>query len=99
MYVARGTPHKPKPSSQSKPTKGNRHKYGRNDHYAKECRASSYVIELYREVQRLKNQPRKNYNFNIQPNQDLDIENYMTLREKWHFRIQYSLARQCLHTY
>ena len=81
--MARGTPHKPKPSTQSKPptqSKGNCHKCGRKGHYAKECRASAYVIELYREVQRLKNQPRKNYNFDVQPNQNLDLENYMTVR-------------------
>ena len=79
-YVARGTSHKPKPPSPSKSIKGNCHKCGRKGHYAKECRASSYVVELYREIQRLQNQPRENYNYNIQPNQDLDIENYMTSR-------------------
>jgi hypothetical protein len=80
-YVPRGTPHKPKPPhSSSKPAKGNCHKCGRKGHYAKECRASAYVIELYKEVQRLKGNTQENYNFHVQPNQDLDIENYMTMR-------------------
>ena len=80
-YVARGTPHKPKPPHLSKVARGNCHKCGRKGHYAKECRTSTYVVELYKELQRLKGHPRENYNFNIQPNQNLDIENYMTLRE------------------
>jgi hypothetical protein len=78
-YVARGTPQKPKPSH-SKPVKGNCHKCGRKGHYAKECRASAYVVELYRELQRLKNQSRQNYNLDVQLDNNPDIENFMTLR-------------------
>ena len=82
-YVPQGMPHKPKPHhSSSKTEKGNCHKCGRKDHYAKECRASAYVIELYKEVQRLKGSNRENYNFYVQPNQDMDIENYMTIRSE-----------------
>ena len=82
-YVPRGTPNKSKPHhSSSKPEKGNCHKCGRKGHYAKECRASAYVIELYKEVQRLKGSNRENYNFHVQPNQELDIENFMTVRNE-----------------
>jgi hypothetical protein len=80
-YVARGTPQKSKPSH-SKPIKGNCHKCGRKGHYAKECRASTYVVELYRKLQRLKNQSRQNYNLDIQPDNNPDIENFITLRGK-----------------
>ena len=52
-YMARGTPQKPKPFN-SKHIKGNGHKCGRKGHYAKECRASAYVVELYKELQQLK---------------------------------------------
>ena len=82
-YVPRGMPHKPKPHhSSSKPEKSNCHKCCRKGHYAKEYRASAYVIELYKEVQKLKGSNRENYNFHVQPNQDLDIENYMTIRSE-----------------
>ena len=81
-YVARGTTHKPKPLH-SKPVKGNCHKCGRKGHYAKECRASAYVIELYRELQRLTNQSRQNYNMDVQIDNNPDIENFMTLRGKF----------------
>ena len=78
-YVPRSTSQQPKHLS-SKPSKGNCHKCGRKGHYAKECRASAYVIELYKEVQRLKNQSRENYNIDIQQDNTLDVENFMTVR-------------------
>ena len=78
-YVARGTPQKPKPFN-SKPVKGNCHKCGCKGHYAKECRASAYVVELYKELQQLKNQSRQNYNQDVQIDNNPDIENFMALR-------------------
>lgn len=80
-YVAQGTPQKPK-SSVQRLVKGNCHKCGRKGHYAKECRASAYVVELYKELQKLRNQSRDNYNLDIQYDNSPDIKNFMTIRGK-----------------
>jgi hypothetical protein len=41
------------------------------------------VIELYMELQKLRNQSRENYNFDIQHDSNLDIENFMAIRGKF----------------
>ena len=62
--------------------KDNCHKCGRKGHHAKEYRASTYVLELYREIQKLRNQLRDNYNLDIQHDNNPDIKNFMTVRGK-----------------
>lgn len=43
---------------QTKPTKGNCHKCGRKGHFAKECRVPPYLVNMYKEFQKLRLQPR-----------------------------------------
>ena len=78
--------YKPRQSQPRQP-QGTCHKCRRKEHFAKECRASPYVVNMYRENQQLRNQTRQSYNFeNPNPNMDIspytdDVENYMTLFE------------------
>lgn len=79
MYVAKGTPKKPKSPSFFKEN-GACHKRGRKGYYTKECRATPYIVELYHELQTPKIKTRENYNFHI--HEDLDNENYRILRDE-----------------
>jgi hypothetical protein len=69
---------------QRKHVQGNCHKCGKKGHFAKDCRASQYLVELYREVQQLRNKPRQNYNFEASdlPDLDYEVKNYMTVYEE-----------------
>jgi hypothetical protein len=65
----------------TKPIKGNCHKCGRPGHFAKECRAPPYLVNMYKELQQLRLQPRQNYNFQT-PNPSSsthDLESFMTI--------------------
>ena len=68
-------------SSQSlrKTEKGTCHKCGRKGHYAKECRASSYVIAMYKELQSLREGKRETHTLDApSPTlSELDPEIYM----------------------
>ena len=55
------------------------HKCGRKGHYARECRASTYTIELYRELQKCRNPTRESHALSIPTPSDTDVENYMVL--------------------
>jgi hypothetical protein len=48
-----------------KKKKKNCHKCGRKGHYAKECRASSYVIAMYKELQSLKKRKKETHILDI----------------------------------
>ena len=67
---------------------GNCHKCGRKGHFAKDCRAPSYITNMYRELQQLRTQNKQNYNFeNPNPHPDPspyteNLENYMTIYEQ-----------------
>lgn len=78
----RPNPYKPR-TYPPKQIQGNCHKCGRKGHFAKECRASPYTVNMYKELQQLRNQTRQTYNFenhnpNLPPYND-DVENYMTI--------------------
>ena len=49
-----------------------------------DCRASQYLIDMYRELQQLRNMPRQNYSFKATdlPNLDNEVENFMTVYKK-----------------
>ena len=82
-----GNPHRPThfppKYEQARPTSGNCHKYGRKGHFAKDCRASQYIIDMFRELQVLRNKPRQNYNFepSNMPEFYYDVENFMAIYE------------------
>ena len=83
---SRENQYKPRPF-QSPQSQGNCHKCGRKGHFAKDCRAPPYIVNMYRELQQFRNQTRQNYNFeNPNTNSDIspytdDVENYMTIYE------------------
>jgi hypothetical protein len=65
----------------NKPVKGNCHKCGRPGHFAKDCRPPPYLVNMYKELQQLRLQPRQNYNFQT-PNPSSsthDLESFMTI--------------------
>ena len=68
---------------QARPTSENCHKYRRKWHFVKDCRASHDFIDMFRELQELRNKPRQYYNF--EPSDmlefDYDVENFMAIYE------------------
>lgn len=63
--------------------KGSCHKCGRKGHFTRECRAPPYIVNMYRKLQQLRNQPhsthRQNYNFDVPSLSNYDEENYITI--------------------
>ena len=55
------------------------HNCGRNGHYAKECRASSYVLAIYKELQSLRKRNRETHTLDVSSPtlNELDPEIYM----------------------
>lgn len=80
-YLVWEIPHKPQPFF-PKSVKDTCHKCGRNDHFARECRATSYVVEMYKELQKFRDQSRKNYNFHIHSDSNQDVKNYMIFHDQ-----------------
>ena len=84
---ATGNPHKPRhfppKHDHVRPTSDNCHKCGRKCHFAKDCRTSQYIVDMFRELQELRNKPRHNYHFEPSDMSDLDfdVENFMAIRE------------------
>ena len=63
------------------PEKGSCHKCGRKGHYIKECRASQYIADMYKELQSLRKGKRETHTLDA-PSltlSELDPENYMCL--------------------
>lgn len=60
------------------------HKCGRQGHFAQDCRASAYIVEMYRELQKLRNQHRESHAVSIpeSPPYHDDVENFMVLRDQ-----------------
>ena len=58
-------------------TRGACHKCGRHGHYARECRAPEYFVEMYRELQKLKEEKREVHTLDAPSFNDVDPENYM----------------------
>lgn len=77
-YVARGTPHKPKPSF-PKSVKENCHKCGRKGSFCQRVMNLTLCRRVVKELQRLQIQSWKKYKFHIHSEFDLDVKNYMTL--------------------
>ena len=65
--------------SSNKIVKGTCHKCGRQGHYAKECRASQYITDMYKELQALKGGKRETHTLDASSftRTELDPENYM----------------------
>jgi hypothetical protein len=59
----RPRPNQFKPRTQPRQFQGNCHKCGRKGHLAKDYRAPPYIVNMYRELQQLRNQTRQAYNF------------------------------------
>ena len=78
----RNQPYKPR-NDQTRQFQGNCHKCGRKGHFAKDCRAPPYLVNMYKELQQLRNQSCQTYNFeNPQSlSNSEDLENYMTIFE------------------
>ena len=74
----------PPRNDQHKHVYDNCHKCGKKCHFAKKCKASQYLIDMYRELQQLRNMPRQNYSFKATdlPNMDNEVENFMTVYKK-----------------
>lgn len=85
---ATGNSHKSKTfqprHDQHKPVSENCHKCGPKGHFAKDCKTSRYLVDMYRKLQQLRNQPHQKYNFDTsnQPSLDYDVEHYMTIYEQ-----------------
>ena len=61
----------------SEPNRGACHKCGRQGHYARECRTPEYFVEMYRELQKLKEEKREVHTLDAPSFNDIDPENYM----------------------
>lgn len=71
--------------NQYRPITDNCHKCGKKGHFAKDCRASQYLVEMYQESKQLRNRPtRQNYNFEATDlsAMDYEVENFMTIYEQ-----------------
>ena len=55
------------------------HKCGRKGHFVRECRASAYTTELYRELLKCRKPKRESYAISIPIPSDSDVEIYMAL--------------------
>lgn len=57
---------------------------GCKGHFTKDCKASPYLVELYKELQQFRNRACQNYNFKTLdlPNLDYYVENYITVYEQ-----------------
>jgi hypothetical protein len=73
----RYVPKNHKPHKQSSSTC---HKCGRQGHYARGCWASPYIVEIYKELQKIHNQNRESYAVVVPSSPNTNIENYMALR-------------------
>ena len=74
---SRYVPRNHKPSKQSSCSC---HKYGRMGHYARDCWASTYIVEMYKELQKVINRNRESHIVLIPSSSNANLENYMALR-------------------
>lgn len=77
-YMAREMPHKSK-TFLPKYYEGNCYKCVRNAHFTRKCHAPLYLVNMYRELQQLRNQSCQNYNFDIPSLSNSGIQNYMAI--------------------
>lgn len=56
---------KPESSTQSSIKKGSCHKCGRTGHYIKECRASQYIVDMYKELKSLREGKRETHTLDV----------------------------------